>query len=142
MGMTRVSNLKAWTTLLVVGLLGTLLVLALSACGEGASGGGEQQQANQQAKIRGCVPKCIDGDWDPGSLPPGSYTTKYFLDGYLTVTFDEPWVSHEEQQDAFESSPQEKYHDVTLYFWLDPYPLEGKTLDLKHRAQGVPITTA
>src|SRR5215208_4214949 len=80
MGMTRVSNPKARTTLLVVGLLGTLLVLALSACGEGASGGGEQQQANQQAKIRGCVPKCIDGGWDPGSLPPGSYTTKYFLE--------------------------------------------------------------
>jgi hypothetical protein len=128
--------------LLATGVLVALIALALSACG----GGGEQQQANQQAnqqaKIRGCVPKCIDGGWDPGSLPPGSYTTKYFLDGYLTVTFDEPWVSHEEQQDAFESSPQEKYHDVTLYFWLDPYPLEGKTFDVKHRAQGVPITTA
>jgi hypothetical protein len=37
MGMTRVSNLKAWATLLVVGLLGTLLVLAMSACG-GAGG--------------------------------------------------------------------------------------------------------
>ena len=124
--------------LLATGVLIALVALALSACGGGASGGGE----HQQAKIQGCVPKCIDGGWDPGSLPPGSYTTKYFLDGYLTVTFDEPWVSHEEQQDAFESSPQRKYHDVTLYFWLDPYPLEGKTFDLKHRAQGVPITTA
>jgi hypothetical protein len=128
--------------LLATGVLVALIALALSACG----GGGEQQQANQQAnqqaKIRGCVPKCIDGGWDPGSLPPGSYTTKYFLDGYLTVTFDEPWVSHEEQQDAFESSPQEKYHDVTLFFWLDPYPVEGKTFDVKHRAKGVPITTA
>src|SRR3712207_2893846 len=43
MGMTRVSNLKAWTTLLVVGLLGTLLVLALSACG--GAGGQEEAKA-------------------------------------------------------------------------------------------------
>ncbi len=41
MGMTRVSNLKARAALLVVGLLGTLLVLALSACG----GGGSAQEA-------------------------------------------------------------------------------------------------
>ena len=33
MGMTRVRNLKPRAALLVVGLLGTLLVLALSACG-------------------------------------------------------------------------------------------------------------
>jgi hypothetical protein len=128
--------------LLATGVLVALIALALSACG----GGGEQQQANQQAnqqaKIRGCVPKCIDGGWDPGSLPPGSYTTKYFLDGYLTVTFDEPWVSHEDQQDSFIASPQGKWENRDLFFWLDPYPLEGKTFDLKHRAQGVPITTA
>jgi hypothetical protein len=43
MGMTRVSNLKAWAALLVVGLLVTLLVLALSACG--GAGGQEQAKA-------------------------------------------------------------------------------------------------
>jgi len=43
MGMTRVSNLKAWAALLVVGLLATLLVLALSACG--GAGGQEQAKA-------------------------------------------------------------------------------------------------
>ena len=43
MGMTRVSNLKAWTTLLMVGLLATLLVLALSACG--GAGGQEEAKA-------------------------------------------------------------------------------------------------
>jgi hypothetical protein len=43
MGMTRVSNLKAWATLLVVGLLGTLLVLAMSACG--GAGGQEEAKA-------------------------------------------------------------------------------------------------
>jgi hypothetical protein len=42
MGMTGVRNLKAWAALLVVGLLGTLLVLALSACG-GAGAGGQEE---------------------------------------------------------------------------------------------------
>ena len=37
MGMTRVSNLKARAAPLVVGLLTTLPVLALSACGSGGS---------------------------------------------------------------------------------------------------------
>ena len=124
--------------LLATGVLMALVALALSACGRAASGGGE----HQQAKIRGCVPKCIDGGWDPGSLPPGSYTTKYFLDGYLTVTFPEPWVSHEDQQDSFIASPQGKWGNRDLFFWLDPYPVEGKTFDVKHRAKGVPITTA
>ena len=40
MGMTGVSNLKAWAALLMVGLLATLLVLALSACG---GAGGEEE---------------------------------------------------------------------------------------------------
>jgi hypothetical protein len=43
MGMTRVSNLKARAALLVVGLLATLLVLALSACG--GAGGQEEAKA-------------------------------------------------------------------------------------------------
>jgi len=42
MGMSRVRNLKAWAAPLVVGLLGTLVVLALSACG---GGGSAQEQA-------------------------------------------------------------------------------------------------
>ena len=43
MGTTGVRNLKAWAALLVVGLLVTLLVLALSACG--GAGGQEQAKA-------------------------------------------------------------------------------------------------
>jgi hypothetical protein len=41
--MSGVRNLKAWAALLVVGLLGTLLVLALSACG--GAGGQEEAKA-------------------------------------------------------------------------------------------------
>ena len=69
MGMTRVSNLKAWAALLVVGLLVTLLVLALSACGGGGgSGGGEHQQAKARP-----LP-----DKEYKALPPGEYHSEEF----------------------------------------------------------------
>jgi hypothetical protein len=139
MGMSGVRNLKAWTTLLVVGLLGTLLVLALSACGGGASGGGE----HQKAKIRGCVPECLSGGADPGRIPPGSYTTQYFFDGHLTVTFRKAWMSHEDTPIVFWAKPEVKQDgEGEVQFWEDIIPVEGKTYDLKHRAKGVPITTA
>jgi hypothetical protein len=69
MGMTRVRNLKAWTTLLMVGLLATLLVLALSACeGGGDSGGGEHQQAKARP-----LP-----EEEFKALPPGEYHSEEF----------------------------------------------------------------
>jgi hypothetical protein len=64
MGMTGVSNLKARAALLMVGLLATLLVLALSACGgEGA--------AQEEAKARP-LPE------DPKTLRPGEYRSEEF----------------------------------------------------------------
>ncbi len=64
MDMTRVSNLKAWAALLMVGLLGTLLVLALSACG-GAGG-------QEKAKARHLPDKGYK------ALPPGKYYSEEF----------------------------------------------------------------
>jgi hypothetical protein len=55
MGMTRVSNLKARAALLMVGLLATLLVLALSACGSGGSaqeGGKARPLPNGEKALR------------------------------------------------------------------------------------------
>ena len=70
MGTTGVSNLKARAALLVVGLLATLLVLALSACGGGGgSGGGEQ---HQQAKARPLPEEEFK------ALPPGEYHSEEF----------------------------------------------------------------
>ena len=63
MGMTRVRNLKPRAALLVVGLLGTLLVLALSACGAGG--------AKEEAKVRH-LPE------DPQKLSPGQYRSEEF----------------------------------------------------------------
>jgi hypothetical protein len=64
MDMTRVSNVKAWAALLMVGLLGTLLVLALSACG-GAGG-------QEKAKARHLPDKAYN------ALPPGEYRSEEF----------------------------------------------------------------
>jgi hypothetical protein len=120
-------------------VLMALVALALSACGGGASGGGE----HQQAKIRGCVPECLSGGTDPGRIPPGSYTTQYFFDGHLTVTFRKAWVSHEDTPIVFWAKPEVKQDgEGEVQFWEDIIPVEGKTFDLKHRAKGVPITTA
>ena len=75
MGMTRVSNREARAALLVVGLLATLLVLALSACsgaGEGGSGGDEAQaKAKEEAKGHP-LPQ------DHQALRPGEYHSVKF----------------------------------------------------------------
>src|SRR5215210_425031 len=63
MDMTRVSNLKARVALLVVALLATLLVLALSACG----GAGGQEEAKGRP-----LPQ------DPQALSPGEYHSVTF----------------------------------------------------------------
>src|SRR5919107_4264170 len=69
MGMTGVSNLKPRAALLMVGLLATLLVLALSACGGGGgSGGGEHQQAKARP-----LP-----EEEFKALPPGEYHSEEF----------------------------------------------------------------
>jgi len=54
MGMSRVSNLKAWAAPLVVGLLATLLVLALGACGGGSAqeGGKARPLPNGEKALR------------------------------------------------------------------------------------------
>jgi hypothetical protein len=131
--------IRRLSALLATGVLMALVALALSACGGGASGGGE----HQQAKIRGCVPECLSGGTDPGRIPPGSYTTQYFFDGHLTLTFRKAWMSHEDTPIVFWAKPEVKQDgEGEVQFWEDIIPVEGKTYDLKHRAKGVPITTA
>src|SRR5215211_9169927 len=85
MGMTRVSNLKAWAALLMVGLLGTLLVLALSACG----GAGGQEQAKGRP-----LPQ------DPKALSPGEYHSVEFKPP-LSFKVGKGWENAAEQLPAF-----------------------------------------
>src|SRR5215207_1408335 len=82
MGMTRVSNLKARAALLVVGLLGTLLVLALSACG-GAGG-------QEKAKAR---PLPL---YPAEALHPGEYHSVKFKPP-LSFKVGKGWENGEEQ---------------------------------------------
>src|SRR5215217_6347952 len=84
MGMTRVSNLKARAALLVVGLLGTLLVLALSACG----GAGGQEEAKSRP-----LPLYPTG---PKALRPGEYHTVKFKPAF-SFKVGKGWENGEEQ---------------------------------------------
>jgi hypothetical protein len=81
MGMTRVSNLKPRAALLVVGLLGILLVLALSACG----GAGGQEEAKARP-----LPLYEHG------LRPGEYHSVKFKPP-LSFKVSKPWSNTEEQ---------------------------------------------
>jgi hypothetical protein len=83
MGMTRVSNLKPRAALLVVGLLlATLFVLALSACGEGGSEGGNKARP---------LPD------DPEALSPGKYYSTEFKPP-LSFEVGESWEHTEKQR--------------------------------------------
>src|SRR5215213_8106538 len=85
MGMTRVSNLKAWAALLVVGLLATLLLLALSACGGAGAGGQEEAKARP-------LPLYPTG---PKSLSPGEYHSVKFKPA-LSFKVGKGWENGEE----------------------------------------------
>src|SRR5215218_4515637 len=78
MGMTRVRNLKPRAALLVVGLLATLLVLTLSACGGGGS-------AQEDAKAR----HLPEGSY-PIALHPGEYRSNSFQPS-LSFTVGKGW---------------------------------------------------
>src|SRR5215210_2817436 len=86
MGMTRVSNFKARAALLMVGLLATLLVSAVSACG----GAGGQEQAKGRP-----LPQ------DPqAALSPGEYHSVEFKPA-LSFKVGKGWENATEQLSEF-----------------------------------------
>jgi hypothetical protein len=88
--------------------------------------------------IRGCVPECSEGFIAAGPLPVGDYTTVYFLDGQLTVSYAEPWESTEDQGVEFASGPRGESDVHRVVFWDDILPVD----DHGQRVSGVPITAA
>ena len=95
MGMTRVSNLKGWAALLMVGLLATLLVLALSACG-GAGAVGKEEAKGEEAKGR----PLPDAFLHPKALRPGEYHSVKFKPP-LSFKVSKPWEITAEELSAF-----------------------------------------
>src|SRR5215204_1291255 len=85
MGMTGVRNLKTRAALLVVGLLVTLLILAVSACG----GAGGQEQAKGRP-----LPQ------DPKALSPGEYHSVKFKPA-LSFKVGKGWENAAEELPAF-----------------------------------------
>ena len=88
MGMTGVSNLKPRAALLMVGLLATLLVLALSACGGGGS-------AQEEAKARPLPLHPTEN-----ALRPGEYHSVRFKPP-LSFKLGKGWSNNEEQFSDF-----------------------------------------
>jgi hypothetical protein len=76
----------------------------------------------------------------PSCIPVGSYTTKAFLEGQLTVTFDVPWQSAEDQAAEFSGAPPGTSDIHRLLFWMDILPTDanGKVVaGVPHTADGL-----
>jgi hypothetical protein len=95
MGMSGVRNFKARAALLVVGLLATLLVLALSACG-GAGAGGKEEAKGEEAKGR----PLPDAFLHPKALRPGEYHSVKFKPP-LSLKVSKGWENAAEELPAF-----------------------------------------
>jgi hypothetical protein len=89
--------------------------------------------------IRGCSPECASGFTKPGPLPPGSYTTTYFLDGRLTLDIPPGWKSTEDQPVEFNAQPHGPHRVV---FWVDPFPARLDKFGIAQPIPGVPRTAA
>jgi hypothetical protein len=111
-------------------IISIALAMSLAACGGGSSGTtpttSTAASSLSPTGIRGCAPECAAGGAEPGTIPAGEYTTQYFLDGKLTVTFDEPWQSTEDQGVEFSAWPSAA-GSVNLHrvlFWSDILPVD------------------
>jgi len=133
----------------VVPLLATLALVGCAATSRGSPSGSPAALATgtpsstaspspTSSGIPGCVPECLHGGADPGTLPAGPYTMRYFLAGQLTVKYAAPWESHEDQPVEFSSAPLGMWDTHRVLFWSDILPVgpDGRLVG------GVPRTAA
>ena len=81
-----------------------------------------------------CDPACLlmrmqpPSRSQPGKLPAGTYTTKHFYPGGLSVTLDGHWSSKEDSTGEFNLSSDRNPLNDELLFWLDmtPVTFDGK----------------
>jgi hypothetical protein len=132
-------------------VLGVVPVL-VTACGSGgspsptsppspaaaaASPSSATASPSTSGKIRGCVPTCISGSANPGTVGPGPYTTQFFFGGQMHVTFKGVWESSEDSPGEFNASPKATPRNG-VFFWEDVYPVDrGHIVKLRVTASGL-----
>src|SRR6478735_7497480 len=125
--------MKLQASLAGVVALVPIVVVAPAATGEGA--GGSPQAASN---IPGCAPQCLPpGKAVPGSLPTGTYQTKYFFAKQMKLTFAPGWFSEEDSTGEF-AAYAKKNRDSRVVFWEDVYTTKPGSL----QRVGTPRRTA
>jgi hypothetical protein len=108
--------MKLRASLAAVVALVLVVVVAPEATGKGA---GRMPQAT--SNIPGCAPQCLPRRWSaPGSLPTGTYQTKYFFAGQMKLSFARGWFSEEDSTGEF-AAYAKKNRNSRVVFWEDVY---------------------
>ena len=100
-----------------------VVVVAPEATGKGA---GRIPQAT--SNIPGCAPQCLPpGGTAPGSLPTGTYQTKYFFAKQMKLSFARGWFSEEDSTGEF-AAYAKKNPNSRVVFWEDVYTTKPGSL--------------
>jgi hypothetical protein len=113
---------------------------AASTVAGAASGSGLTPRPDLPALVKGelaaCLPLCATGRDVPGELPLGTYQTRWFFGGYMTLGFERAWTGLEDSTGELKIAPATD-SEYGVGFALDLYPVRsGK------RVNGVPMTAA
>lgn len=77
--------------------------------------------------LKGCVPECLaQNAASIGPVAAGPYTTLYFLDKALTLTYGSGWTVLDDTTNEF-ISEHPAPNDWLFFVWVDPYPVEHLT---------------
>lgn len=80
-------------------------------------------ESSTSKPIPGCAPQCLPPRFvNPGNLPTGQYTTKYFFAGQMTLRFAKGWKSDEDSTGEFAAYPKAT-PNARVIFWEDVYTL-------------------
>ena len=100
----------------------------IGGCGDDSSDteASKPNEAQTDATIRGCAPQCLPPNGTvPGKVPKGTYDTKYFFAGKMTVVFGQGWAVGEDSTGEF-ASAETKNPDLRVIFWEDVFPTRHK----------------
>jgi hypothetical protein len=112
-------------------LAASAAVLLIAGCGDDSSSDKQASKSGQArveptATIPGCAPQCLPpGYSEPGRVPNGTYTTKWFFAEQMKVVFDKGWEVGEDSTGEF-ASAESKNRDLRIIFWEDVYPTRHK----------------